>query len=125
MNDNLKGWAPATYLEPVNVNEEIKEKGKLMKEPSEGSIQMASSGIPLSCLFGYVDLDIEKYLSTGEYIGQDEDEISFPEGVIVTVLHKYMDGWWYVSYSNEKGYAPSSFLEPAVDIKKADQVGLS
>jgi hypothetical protein len=98
VNDNLKGWAPATYLEPVNV---IEEKNKMMDTTE--------------------DSDNEKYVSTGEYLGQDEDEISFPEGVIVTVLHKYMDGWWYVSYNNGKGYAPSSFLEPAVDTKKADE----
>lgn len=79
----------------------------------------------LTQLFGSSELEFEKYVSTAEHIAQDEDEVSFPEGVIITILHKYMDGWWFASYNNQKGYVPSSFLEPAVDSKKAEKVGLT
>ena len=39
-----------------------------------------------------------KYITTNSYSADDDadDEVSFPEGAMVDVLHKLMDGWWVI-----------------------------
>ena len=45
-----------------------------------------------------------------DYEGEEEDEISFPEGAVVDVLQKRLDGWWVVRYEDQTGLAPGTFL---------------
>lgn len=48
VNDNQKGWAPATYLEPVNVAKELESHKVVERQPSEGigSVKLPFSGCP-------------------------------------------------------------------------------
>ena len=57
--------------------------------------------------------NIEKYYSVDDYEGEEDDEISFPEGAVVDVLQKRLDGWWLVRYEDQTGLAPGTFLRKA------------
>ena len=48
-----------------------------------------------------------------DYEGEEDDEISFPEGAVVDVLQKRLDGWWLVRYEDQTGLAPGTFLRKA------------
>ena len=39
-----------------------------------------------------------KYAATESYIAQESDEISLPQGTIVDVLKKSVEGWWTIRY---------------------------
>ena len=56
-----------------------------------------------------------------DYEGEEDDEISFPEGAVVDVLQKRLDGWWLVKYEDQTGLAPGTFLRKA----QADLVNFS
>ena len=73
-----------------------------------------SSSLPLSlslllALFSPTP-DIEKYVTVDAYATEEEDELSFPKGVMVDVLQKSLDGWWLIRYNSKTGLAPATFL---------------
>ena len=37
-----------------------------------------------------------KYAATESYIAQEPDEISLPQGTVVDVLKKSVEGWWTI-----------------------------
>ena len=55
--------------------------------------------------------DIEKYVTVDAYTTEEEDELSFPKGVMVDVLQKSLDGWWLIRYNSKTGLAPATFLK--------------
>lgn len=38
----------------------------------------------------------EKYITVQSYTSQGKDEIAFEKGVIVEVLQKNLEGWWFI-----------------------------
>lgn len=46
----------------------------------------------------FFPLQDEKYIATEDYEAQNEDEIGYERGAVVTVLQKKLDGWWRVSH---------------------------
>ena len=54
--------------------------------------------------------DVEKHHSIDSYEAEEADEISFPKGVIVDVIQKRLNGWWFVKYEDKSGLAPATFL---------------
>ena len=44
---------------------------------------------------------------------ENEDEISFPEGAVIDVMQKRLDGWWLVRYEGQTGLVPATFLKKA------------
>ncbi|CAL8365193.1 unnamed protein product [Lota lota] len=85
--DTKLGWAPASYLEPLDTPE----------EPEEAEPNYAG----------------ELYITTMAYQAEQEDEISLEVGEEVEVIHKLLDGWWEVRKEDETGHFPSMFLQSA------------
>lgn len=54
--------------------------------------------------------DVEHYITVEEYTAEEEDELSFPKGVVVDVLQKSLDGWWLIKYDGVAALAPATFL---------------
>ncbi|XP_061902493.1 neutrophil cytosol factor 1 isoform X3 [Entelurus aequoreus] len=85
--DIKRGWAPASYLEPLDGPEETEDV-----EPNyEG----------------------ELHVTIRAYKKETEDEISLDKGVTIEVIHKLLDGWWVVRKGEETGHFPSMFLQKA------------
>lgn len=81
-----QGWAPATFLEPIDDPKEEKHASPVPQEE-------------------------EKYITITAYKAENDDEVGFDKGVLVKVLEKSLDGWWRVSYAGKTGWAPGSYLE--------------
>ena len=67
-------------------------------------------------------LDIEKYYSVDDYEAEEDDEISFPKGVVVDVIQKRLDGWWFVKHEDKSGLAPATFLRKGLPPAKPELV---
>ena len=59
-----------------------------------------------------------------DYEAVEDDEISFPEGAVVDVMQKRLDGWWLVRYEGQTGLAPGTFLRKGLPPGIADLVSL-
>jgi hypothetical protein len=73
------GWAPASFLVPVDegdLADEAKENEKLLSSMRVGA----------------------RYISVSAYQASRDDEVSFVKGAIVRLIKKYADGWWLVRY---------------------------
>ncbi|XP_041476931.1 SH3 and PX domain-containing protein 2A-like isoform X1 [Lytechinus variegatus] len=81
------GWAPGTFLQKPDGQEEEEEEETLIPGNDES------------------------YITNNAYQGQAEDEISFETGVIVNIIQKSLDGWWKVSYQGKQGWAPATYLQ--------------
>ncbi|XP_075706493.1 neutrophil cytosol factor 1 [Rhinoderma darwinii] len=91
---NKRGWVPAAYLEPLDSPDESEEQ-----DPNyEG----------------------ETHVSTRDYSGDLEDELSMQEGETVEVIHKLLDGWWVVRRGSKTGYFPAMYLQRSGDAPSAD-----
>lgn len=51
--------------------------------------------LALSEVFALI-LAEEKYITVQSYTSQGKDEIAFEKGVIVEVLQKNLEGWWFI-----------------------------
>ncbi|XP_034463333.1 LOW QUALITY PROTEIN: neutrophil cytosol factor 1 [Hippoglossus hippoglossus] len=85
--DTKRGWAPASYLEPLDQPDEAEDV-----EP---------------------DYEGELFIATQAYKAEQEDEISLELGETITVIHKLLDGWWVVRKGEETGHFPSMYLQKA------------
>ncbi|XP_027034498.1 neutrophil cytosol factor 1 isoform X2 [Tachysurus fulvidraco] len=94
--ETQRGWAPASYLEPLDQPEESEEE-----EPNYAG---------------------ELYKTTKAYKAVEEDEISLEVGEIVEVIHKLLDGWWVVRKGEETGHYPSMFLWSTGERKEVEAV---
>uniref|UniRef100_A0A667XUU1 SH3 and PX domain-containing protein 2A n=1 Tax=Myripristis murdjan TaxID=586833 RepID=A0A667XUU1_9TELE len=62
------------------------------------------------------DLELgEKYMTVQPYSSQGKDEIAFEKGVIVEVIQKNLEGWWFIRYQDKEGWAPASYLKKVKD----------
>ncbi|KAM6916734.1 SH3 and PX domain-containing protein 2A-like isoform 2-T2 [Xenentodon cancila] len=86
-----QGWVPATYLNSHSGTRDDLELGA------------AKAG------------EEEKYVSVQPYSGQGKDEIAFEKGVIVEVIQKNLEGWWFIRYQDKEGWAPASYLKKVKD----------
>ncbi|XP_061602166.1 SH3 and PX domain-containing protein 2A isoform X2 [Cololabis saira] len=86
-----QGWVPATYLNSHSGTRDDLELGA------------AKAG------------EEEKYVSLQPYSSQGKDEIAFEKGVIVEVIQKNLEGWWFIRYQDKEGWAPASYLKKVKD----------
>lgn len=42
----------------------------------------------------------EKYITVQPYSSEGKDEIAFEKGVIVEVIQKNLEGWWFIRYAS-------------------------
>lgn len=52
----------------------------------------------ISALLSFCALALaeEKYVTVQPYTSQGKDEIAFEKGVIVEVIQKNLEGWWFI-----------------------------
>ncbi|XP_010742410.1 SH3 and PX domain-containing protein 2A isoform X2 [Larimichthys crocea] len=86
-----QGWVPATYLNSHSGTRDDLELGA------------SKAG------------EEEKYVTVQPYTSQGKDEIAFEKGVIVEVIQKNLEGWWFIRYQDKEGWAPASYLKKAKD----------
>ncbi|XP_034464941.1 SH3 and PX domain-containing protein 2A-like isoform X2 [Hippoglossus hippoglossus] len=86
-----QGWVPATYLNSHSGTRDDLELGA------------SKAG------------EEEKYLTVQPYSSEGKDEIAFEKGVIVEVIQKNLEGWWFIRYKDKEGWAPASYLKKAKD----------
>ncbi|XP_031695355.1 SH3 and PX domain-containing protein 2A isoform X3 [Anarrhichthys ocellatus] len=86
-----QGWVPATYLNSHSGTRDDLELGA------------SKAG------------EEEKYLTVQPYTSQGKDEIAFEKGVIVEVIQKNLEGWWFIRYQDKEGWAPASYLKKMKD----------
>ncbi|KAM9726672.1 SH3 and PX domain-containing protein 2A-like isoform 2-T2 [Menidia menidia] len=84
-----QGWVPATYLNSHSGTRDDLELGA------------SKAG------------EEEKYITVQPYSSQGKDEIAFEKGVIVEVIQKNLEGWWFIRYQDKEGWAPASYLKKA------------
>jgi len=51
-------------------------------------------------LLSFSPLAEEKYVTVQPYSSQGKDEIAFEKGVIVEVIQKNLEGWWFIRYAS-------------------------
>ena len=54
----------------------------------------------------------EKFSAIYTYVAQYEDELSFEEGDVITVLSKDEADWWKGELNGKSGVFPSNYVEP-------------
>ncbi|NWV10918.1 NOXO1 oxidase, partial [Ptilonorhynchus violaceus] len=85
--DKQIAWFPASYLEELDVHEDIQDA---FSSDEEGSL----------------------YFVVQAYEAQKADELSLNHGVVVEVLRRSHNGWWLIRYNGCTGYMPSLCLRP-------------
>ncbi|XP_063731005.1 SH3 and PX domain-containing protein 2A isoform X2 [Eleginops maclovinus] len=86
-----QGWVPATYLHSHSGTRDDLELGA------------SKAG------------EEEKYVTVQPYSSQGKDEIAFEKGVVVDVIQKNLEGWWFIRYQDKEGWAPASYLKKMKD----------
>ncbi|XP_077866527.1 SH3 and PX domain-containing protein 2B-like, partial [Saccoglossus kowalevskii] len=84
--DEEQGWVPATFLQKCDND-----------EPNEDFVS--------------VDTNQEKYITTHSFEAQSGDELSLNIGVILDVVQKSLDGWWFAKYQDKEGWVPATYLK--------------
>ncbi|XP_035419362.2 LOW QUALITY PROTEIN: NADPH oxidase organizer 1 [Cygnus atratus] len=85
--DKQLAWFPASYLEEIDIHEDIQDA---LSSNEEGNL----------------------YFVMRAYESQKVDELSLNSGVVVEVVRKSDNGWWLIRYNGRTGYMPSMCLQP-------------
>lgn len=113
---------PCGYLEPLSketIEEDIPISSLGMLSKMQIYYGMHSSSYTL---ITYSLLDIEQYSTVAPYAAEEEDEVSFPQAVVVEVLQKSLTGWWLVRLpGGTVGLAPATYLKK---VEKEEQMVL-
>ncbi|XP_071827969.1 SH3 and PX domain-containing protein 2A-like isoform X3 [Apostichopus japonicus] len=80
-----QGWAPGTFLAKADGKDDDEE---------------------------VISGNNEKYITNSPYQADQDDEVSFETGAVVTVVKKSLDGWWLVKYLDKTGWVPATYLQP-------------
>uniref|UniRef100_A0A3P9PC13 SH3 and PX domain-containing protein 2A n=1 Tax=Poecilia reticulata TaxID=8081 RepID=A0A3P9PC13_POERE len=105
-----QGWVPATYLNSHNGTRDDLELGaskRLDRRWTLGGILAVFCHSPF--------ITEEKYITVQPYSSEGKDEIAFEKGVIVEVIQKNLEGWWFIRYQDKEGWAPASYLKKMKD----------
>ncbi|CAM2702752.1 unnamed protein product [Rotaria socialis] len=51
------------------------------------------------------------YRCVDRFVAQENTEMSLERGSLVQVIHKHLNGWWFVQQGDRTGFAPGAFLE--------------
>ncbi|XP_055781614.1 SH3 and PX domain-containing protein 2A-like isoform X2 [Salvelinus fontinalis] len=86
-----QGWVPATYLNTHSNTQDDLELGASKSREEE------------------------KYMTVQPYTSEGKDEIAFEKGVIVEVIQKNLEGWWFIRYQDKEGWAPASYLKKVME----------
>ncbi|CAK9797482.1 ITSN1 [Anthophora plagiata] len=96
------GWFPASYVKPFTSS--------------------SNRSTPVS--HGYqdspTDPNIERVMALYPYQAQNEDELSFEKGDVITVLAKEESAWWKGELNGVSGVFPSNYVSPMSDEMTTD-----
>ncbi|XP_025153688.1 intersectin-2 isoform X3 [Harpegnathos saltator] len=91
------GWFPATYVKPLTSS--------------------SNRSTPVS--HGYqdspTDPNIERVMALYPYQAQNEDELSFEKGDVISVLGKEETAWWRGELNGVSGVFPSNYVSPMLN----------
>jgi len=111
--DGREGFVPKDYVEPFPIAEKGKKRkalfSRILKNKENRSNTETDTGERCICLY--------------DHTGEDETELSFVEGQVITVVEKDESGWYYaVTPDGKEGFVPKSFIEPfpISGVKKGD-----
>ncbi|KAK7142520.1 hypothetical protein R3I94_012009 [Phoxinus phoxinus] len=83
-----QGWVPATYLVSLTGRRDS---------------HRATNG------------ETEWYITVQSFSSSSQDELGFESGVIVEVIQRNLEGWWFIRYGGKEGWAPAAYLRKMQD----------
>ncbi|XP_004065710.2 SH3 and PX domain-containing protein 2A isoform X2 [Oryzias latipes] len=110
-----QGWVPATYLESQSGTRDDSDlttsrTGEVTKR-RKAHLKRLDRRWTLGGMVNRQQSREEKYMTMQPYSSQGKDEVSFEKGVIVEVIQKNLEGWWYIRHQGKEGWAPASYLK--------------
>ncbi|XP_068607609.1 SH3 and PX domain-containing protein 2A [Brachionichthys hirsutus] len=114
-----QGWVPATYLDSRNVTRDdldlrTSRAGEIIKR-RKAHLKRLDRRWTLGGIVNRQQSREEKYVTIQPYVSQGKDEVSFEKGVIVEVIQKNLEGWWFIRHLGREGCAPASYLKKVKD----------
>ncbi|XP_071396202.1 SH3 and PX domain-containing protein 2A-like isoform X1 [Centroberyx affinis] len=114
-----QGWVPATYLNSHSGTRDDLELGASkageVTKRHKAHLKRLDRRWTLGGVISRQQSREEKYMTVQPYSSQGKDEIAFEKGVIVEVIQKNLEGWWFIRYQDKEGWAPASFLKKVKD----------
>ncbi|XP_052475914.1 SH3 and PX domain-containing protein 2A-like isoform X2 [Carassius gibelio] len=62
----------------------------------------------------------KRYITVQSFSSSSQDELGFESGVIVEVIQRNLEGWWFIRYGGKEGWAPAAYLRKMQDGVIAD-----
>ncbi|XP_067909347.1 SH3 and PX domain-containing protein 2A isoform X1 [Heterodontus francisci] len=114
-----QGWVPATYLESQNGTRDdldisTTRAGEVTKR-RKAHLRRLDRRWTLGGICNRQQSPEEKYITVQPYVNQGKDEIGFEKGVMVEVIQRNLEGWWFIRYQGKEGWAPASYLRKVKD----------
>uniref|UniRef100_A0A8C2EBZ7 SH3 and PX domains 2Ab n=1 Tax=Cyprinus carpio TaxID=7962 RepID=A0A8C2EBZ7_CYPCA len=114
-----QGWVPATYLVSLTgrrdshktPNGESKTKIHLL---GHLRLYLVAGQCTLCSLFPLLSV-AERYITVQSFSSSSQDELGFESGVIVEVIQRNLEGWWFIRYGSKEGWAPAAYLRKMQD----------
>uniref|UniRef100_A0A671N6N6 SH3 and PX domain-containing protein 2A-like n=1 Tax=Sinocyclocheilus anshuiensis TaxID=1608454 RepID=A0A671N6N6_9TELE len=104
-----QGWVPATYLVSLTGRQDSH------KTPNgESKTKIHSEQCTLCSLFPLLSV-AERYITVQSFSSSSQDELGFESGVIVEVIQRNLEGWWFIRYGSKEGWAPAAYLRKMQD----------
>ncbi|XP_078059875.1 SH3 and PX domain-containing protein 2A isoform X2 [Mustelus asterias] len=114
-----QGWVPATYLESQNGTRDDLDisttRGGEVTKRRKAHLRRLDRRWTLGGMCNRQQSPEEKYITVQPYVNQSKDEIGFEKGVIVDVIQRNLEGWWFIRYQGKEGWAPASYLRKVKD----------
>uniref|UniRef100_A0A3P9PBI0 SH3 and PX domain-containing protein 2A n=1 Tax=Poecilia reticulata TaxID=8081 RepID=A0A3P9PBI0_POERE len=114
-----QGWVPATYLNSHNGTRDDLELGASkageVTKRHKAHLKRLDRRWTLGGVISRQQSREEKYITVQPYSSEGKDEIAFEKGVIVEVIQKNLEGWWFIRYQDKEGWAPASYLKKMKD----------
>ncbi|XP_030012300.1 SH3 and PX domain-containing protein 2A isoform X2 [Sphaeramia orbicularis] len=114
-----QGWVPATYLNSHSGTRDDLELGASksgeVTKRHKAHLKRLDRRWTLGGVISRQQSREEKYITVQSYTGEGKDEIAFEKGVIVEVIQKNLEGWWFIRYQDKEGWAPASYLKKVKD----------
>lgn len=94
------GWFPASYVKLLSTGD---SSARSTPEPVVSKDDADTSG--------FLKSTVEKVIALYPYTAQNEDELSFDKGAIITVVAKEDAAWWKGEYNGTVGVFPSNYVQ--------------
>uniref|UniRef100_A0A673HEP9 SH3 and PX domain-containing protein 2A-like n=1 Tax=Sinocyclocheilus rhinocerous TaxID=307959 RepID=A0A673HEP9_9TELE len=95
-----QGWVPATYLVSLTGRRDSHK---------------TSSGESKTKIHKWLACVKHKYITVQSFSSSSQDELGFERGIIVEVIQRNLEGWWFIRYGGKEGWAPAAYLRKMQD----------